>query len=101
MPSTYQLTRLLLPLSLASTALALNPATYIGCFSSSTGLSDAGTFQYQSSGHCQQTCVDGQNNQAVFGMTGSNDCWCGPVMPPSSAQVSDSKCNLNCAGWPS
>ena len=98
MPSSHRIARVLLPLSLISGSFALNALTYVGCFSSSNGLSESSTFQYQSSGHCQETCV-GANNQAVLGLTNGDDCWCGSQTPPTSAKVSDSQCNTPCTGY--
>lgn len=98
MPSSHRIARVLLPLSLVSSTFALNALTYVGCFSSSNGLTESSTFQYQSSGHCQETCV-GAGNQAVLGLTNGNDCYCGSQTPPSSAKVSDSNCNTPCTGY--
>lgn len=98
MRSSHRTARILLPFTLLTSALALNATTYVGCFSSSSGLTEDSTYQYQSSGYCQQTCVD-NNNQAVLGLTSGDDCWCGSSVPPTSAKVSDSKCNTPCTGY--
>lgn len=90
-----------LALAVVSPAVSqtLNPITYVGCFSSSSGLTQAGTFQYQSTGHCQQTCVENNNNAPVMGLTQGNMCLCGSSTPPSSAKVDDSQCNSPCTGF--
>lgn len=91
---------LLLALSTTTTTVyadALTSMTYVGCFSSSQPLSDEGSYTYQTSGYCQPICV-GQN-QAVLGLTGGSDCWCGDLLPPTSSQVDDSNCNTPCNGY--
>lgn len=80
-------------------ALVAGPVTDAGCFDDSTGLSDNGVFNYQSKGHCQQTCIDA--DATVMAMTNANECWCGTSLPPKSALQSDnSKCNKACVGYP-
>lgn len=71
---------------------------YKGCYSSSNGMSDQGSYTWQSNGYCQKQC-SGQN-QAVMGLSGGSDCYCGGELPPSSALVSDSKCSMTCNGYP-
>ncbi|KAF2155175.1 WSC-domain-containing protein [Myriangium duriaei CBS 260.36] len=80
-------------------AQQLKQLTYVGCFSSSSGLSKGDTFQYQSSGHCQSICVQQNNNAPVLGLTAGNTCLCGSSTPPSSAKVDDSHCNSACTGY--
>ncbi|KAK5130068.1 hypothetical protein LTR08_002501 [Meristemomyces frigidus] len=72
--------------------------TYQGCFSSSDGLTDQGSWTYQTSGYCQPICVDA--NQAVLATTGGTNCWCGDVLPQADSKVDDSKCNTPCDGYP-
>lgn len=71
----------------------------VGCYSSNAGLSDQGTWMYQSVGYCKPICSG--KNDAVFAMTGGNDCLCGNTLPPASSKVDDSQCNTNCNGFPS
>jgi len=75
----------------------LNAMTYQGCFSSSSGLSDQGSYTYQTSGYCQPICA--KANQAVLGLSGGSDCWCGDVLPPADSKVDDSKCDSPCNGY--
>jgi len=75
----------------------LSAMTYQGCFSASSGLSDQGSYQYQTSGYCQPLCVN--QNQAVLALSGGSDCWCGDVLPPANSKVDDSNCNTPCNGY--
>ncbi|KAK0833514.1 Protein SLG1 [Friedmanniomyces endolithicus] len=75
-----------------------NPAmTYQACYSSSAGLTDQGSFEYQTSSYCQNICV--KQNQAVLGLSAGSDCWCGDTLPPASSKVDDSSCNKPCNGY--
>jgi len=76
---------------------ALSAMTYEGCFSSSSGLTDQGSYEYQTSGYCQGVCVNA--TQAVLGLSAGSNCWCGDVLPPASDKVSDSNCNTPCNGY--
>ncbi|KAG9748128.1 hypothetical protein KCU77_g3046, partial [Aureobasidium melanogenum] len=80
-------------------AITAGPVTDAGCFSGSAGLEDNGTFNYQSKGHCQETCIG--VGATVMAMTDGNDCWCGSTLPAkSSLQSDDSKCSTSCVGYP-
>ncbi|PYH89934.1 WSC-domain-containing protein [Aspergillus ellipticus CBS 707.79] len=72
---------------------------YNGCYSSSTPLKDQGTYTYQSDGYCQKLCL--KDSYTVFALHNGQDCLCGNELPASSSKVSDSQCNIECAGWPS
>lgn len=58
---------------------------------------DHGPYIYQSSGNCQKICYLLGNNALALGS--GTDCWCGDYLPPAAAQVDDSKCSTNCAGY--
>ncbi|KAJ5706948.1 hypothetical protein N7488_006749 [Penicillium malachiteum] len=73
--------------------------TLVGCYSSSEGLTNETSYEFQSSGWCQDRCVG--YNAAVFALTGGSDCLCGEELPPTSDKVASSKCNTECDGWPS
>ncbi|KAI6895067.1 hypothetical protein D0869_05752 [Hortaea werneckii] len=75
----------------------LSTMTYEGCYSSSGGLTDQGSYTYQTSGYCQQQCAP--DNFAVLGLSGGSNCWCGDALPQSSSKVSDSKCSTPCNGF--
>ncbi|KAK0940684.1 Protein SLG1 [Friedmanniomyces endolithicus] len=62
---------------------ALPAMTYQACYSSSAGLTDQGSFEYQTSSYCQNICV--KQNQAVLGLSAGSDCWCGDTLPPASS----------------
>ncbi|KAG9621369.1 hypothetical protein KCU64_g21325, partial [Aureobasidium melanogenum] len=80
-------------------AITAGPVTDAGCFSGSAGLEDNGTYNYQSKGHCQETCIG--VGATVMAMTDGNDCWCGSTLPAkSSLQSDDSKCSTSCVGYP-
>jgi cell wall integrity and stress response component len=81
-------------------AIVAGPVTSAGCFDDSTGLDDNGVFNYQSKGHCQETCIG--VGATVMAMTNADECWCGSTLPPkSSMQSDDSKCSKACVGYPS
>ncbi|KXL49870.1 hypothetical protein M433DRAFT_300 [Acidomyces richmondensis BFW] len=71
--------------------------SYSGCYSSSTGLSDQGSYTYQTPSYCQPICIG--KNQAVFGLSQGSNCWCGNELPPASSKVDDSNCNTPCNGY--
>lgn len=77
--------------------VALSAMTYQGCYSSSAGLTDQGSYQYQTTGWCQPICV--KQNNSVLGLSGGSNCWCGDAIPPASSKVSDSQCNSPCNGF--
>jgi cell wall integrity and stress response component len=72
-------------------------STYSGCYATSVPLIDHGGYTYQTSGNCQRICYTLQNN--VMGLGNGTDCWCGDMLPPANAKVSDDKCNTPCAGF--
>ncbi|KAF2864195.1 WSC-domain-containing protein [Piedraia hortae CBS 480.64] len=71
--------------------------TYSGCYSSSGSLDDQGPYMYQTSGYCQPICL--KKNNAVLGLSGGSDCWCGDTLPPANTKVDDSKCDSPCNGY--
>ncbi|KAI7210720.1 hypothetical protein KC333_g8093 [Hortaea werneckii] len=75
----------------------LSAMTYEGCYSSSAGLTDQGSYTYQTSGYCQEQCAP--KNFAVLGLSEGSNCWCGDALPQSSSKVSDSKCSTPCNGF--
>ncbi|QIX00369.1 hypothetical protein AMS68_005886 [Peltaster fructicola] len=83
-------------LTLAASVNASSP-TLKGCYSSSTGLSYADTYTYQSSGHCVPLCTS--KGAAVVGLTNGSDCWCGDELPPVTSQADNSKCSTTCSGY--
>ena len=73
--------------------------TYIGCFKSEGGLEETGGKNvYQSSGACRTTCAPLKTKYS--GLTKKFLCYCGNELPPESDQIANSKCNLNCPGFP-
>ncbi|KAJ6014558.1 hypothetical protein N7540_009149 [Penicillium herquei] len=73
--------------------------TLVGCYSSSEGLTNQTSYEFQSSGWCEDRCVG--YNAAVFALTAGSDCLCGEELPPTSDKVASSNCNTECDGWPS
>lgn len=100
MRSVTAVTLALSALSLQTvSAITAGPVTDAGCFSASAGLEENNTFNYQSKGHCQETCIG--VGATVMAMTDGNDCWCGSTLPAkSSLQSDDSKCSTTCVGYP-
>jgi len=80
-----------------SSSLGKRDLSYSGCYSSADGLTEGGTYLYQSTSYCQQNICTGQ--QSVMGLTNGNDCFCGNSVPPASSKVDDSKCNVGCTGF--
>nr|OQO16712.1 hypothetical protein B0A51_14971 [Rachicladosporium sp. CCFEE 5018] len=88
----------ILPLFTQTThAQALNAMTYQGCYSSSQPLTDQGPWTYQTSGYCQPICV--KQGQAVLGLSGGSDCWCGDMLPSPGTKVGDEMCSTPCNGY--
>ncbi len=83
--------------SFASVTAQLKPLVNKGCFTSSTGMTDQGSFTYQSPSYCQQQCVN--MNKPVMATTQGSNCWCGDSLPVSSSKVADSQCNSPCNGY--
>ncbi|KAJ5638091.1 hypothetical protein N7490_007970 [Penicillium lividum] len=81
-----------------SNNLAPRASTLVGCYSSSEGLSDKTSYEYQSSGWCQLRCIG--DNYAAFALTDGSYCLCGNELPPSSDKVDSSNCDVTCNGWP-
>ena len=75
----------------------LRPLVYEGCFTSSAGMTDLGSYIYQSPGYCQEQCV--RQNKPVMGTAQGSNCWCGDLLPASISKVSDSECNSKCNGY--
>ncbi|KAI4152783.1 MAG: hypothetical protein LQ341_000648, partial [Variospora aurantia] len=61
----------------------LKPITPKGCFSSSEGLEDQGSYTFQASGYCQKKCVE--LNKPVMALAGGSNCWCGDLLPVASS----------------
>lgn len=76
----------------------LKPITPKGCFSSSEGLEDQGSYTFQASGYCQKKCVE--LNKPVMALAGGSNCWCGDLLPVASSKTSDSECDKSCQGYP-
>ena len=79
-----------------TTTPLMNALTKVGCFSTPTPMVDHGPYTFQSSGNCQPICYELQ--QPVMGLVNGTNCWCGSLLPPKNAQVSNSSCNTPCAG---
>lgn len=70
-----------------------------GCYSTTPGgLSSQGSFPYQSSAHCGNTCA--ALNMPVMALSNGNECSCGDLLPAASSKVDDSSCNVPCTGYP-
>lgn len=69
-----------------------------GCFSSTVGLSLAGSQTFNSIGSCSTLCL-GKKAEAMAMQ--DSDCYCGSSLPPTNALTDDSKCSIPCPGYPS
>lgn len=82
---------------LGSSHVARAVVTTIGCYSSAGTATFDSTSVFNSLGYCSGQCA----KSAVFATTGKTSCYCGDGLPPSSAKVDDSNCNISCPGYPS
>lgn len=64
------------------------------CYNSPGDLTLAFSSQFNSVGMCEEKCKN-----AVVAVQGT-DCYCGSSLPPSSAKVSNDKCDTLCPGYP-
>lgn len=66
------------------------------CSSQNTGqYNGANYWQFQSNGHCQDTC----KYQYSYAILQGNNCWCSNYAPYDQVDVGN--CNVNCPGFPS
>lgn len=84
-----------LSLFFAAAAVATAKVTSQGCYSSAGSLQNQGTYIYQSTGYCVDSC-----SSSVIATTKGNECYCGDEVPPASDKVADSMCNIACVGYP-
>ena len=75
----------------------LKPLVNKGCYSSAGGMTDQGSYTYQTPGWCQQQCVN--LDKPVMGTTQGSNCYCGDLLPSSDDQVSNSQCSSPCNGY--
>lgn len=85
----------LLSLTLPFTA---NAHSYVGCYSDPGSLVFEGGYAYQSDGYCTEVCS--RLEKPVMATSAGTKCFCGDEVPPPSASVPKSKCNVACAGFP-
>jgi hypothetical protein len=71
---------------------------YEGCYSTAGSLNFNATATWQSKDTCFKVCSP--MDMAVEATTNANACWCGNALPPQSALVDDSKCDMTCSGYP-
>ncbi|PKX91723.1 WSC domain-containing protein [Aspergillus novofumigatus IBT 16806] len=65
------------------------------CYNSPGDLTLAESSKFMSRGMCESKC----EKNAVLAVQGT-DCYCGSSLPPSSAKVSNDKCDTPCPGYP-
>ncbi len=85
------------PEALPQAAAGYKQLAYVGCFSSSETLVDQGQHVFQTSGYCQQVCVN--ITKPVMGLKDGSNCWCGDLLPPETAKVEDGRCDIPCTGY--
>ncbi|KAJ5564762.1 hypothetical protein N7513_001004 [Penicillium frequentans] len=81
-----------------SERLVARADTLVGCYSSSLGMTNKTSAEFQSSGWCLDRCMN--YGAATFALTGGSYCLCGDELPPSSDKVDSSNCDTPCPGWP-
>ena len=69
-----------------------------GCFSDPGTMKFNSIGQWQSKQNCHDACVPA--GFSVEATTNKSACWCGNQLPPKANLVDNSKCNLNCTGYP-
>lgn len=80
-----------------SCAVALKTMVNVGCFSSGDPLVDQGSYTFQTAGYCQ--CVCATMNKPVMATSKGSDCYCGDLIPATTAEASNSSCNSPCNGY--
>jgi cell wall integrity and stress response component len=82
-----------------STAAGLGPIQTLDCYDSlgTNSDDDAVNDTFQSSGECQKTCV--AKGAKVMITTSGTTCYCGDALPPASAKVDSSQCDVDCGGY--
>lgn len=94
-------TRVALLAAVASVASAQNSGLKAlvskGCYSSAGGLTNLGSYQFQTPGYCQQQCVNA--GKAVMATSNGSDCYCGDQLPADSDKTTDANCNAKCNGY--
>src|SRR5690242_14745993 len=71
--------------------------TTLGCYSAPDPLVEQDQYTFQASGWCQVQCAN--LNKPVMATTQGSTCYCGDEIPPKSAIVSNSSCNIPCNGY--
>ncbi|KAI9670260.1 MAG: hypothetical protein M1831_006474 [Alyxoria varia] len=79
------------------TAAGLAAMTNKGCFSSAPGLTNQGSYEFQSSGYCQKLCTN--KNKPVMALKNGDECYCGDLLPPSGDSAGKSDCDSPCSGY--
>lgn len=91
---TGSLLTLVTLLALVKVAMGASiPMTY--CASINTGSGGGTSSIYQSDGLCRDQCEG-----SAFAVIQGQNCWCSDVEPGRSVQVSTTKCNTKCSGYP-
>ncbi|OAQ66068.1 carbohydrate-binding WSC [Pochonia chlamydosporia 170] len=67
------------------------------CATFNTASMNRNVSMFQTNGLCHDFCTP---QGYAYAITQSNNCWCSNYTPAKSAQVSTSKCSLNCPGYP-
>ncbi|KAI2614446.1 uncharacterized protein GGS25DRAFT_471776 [Hypoxylon fragiforme] len=84
-------------LSMSLPTSAIRTFTYIACFDHPGDSQLHSRSIFQSVGGCDNACV--AINNPVIVLTNSTDCLCGFALPPPSAVVDDSWCDVPCPGY--
>ncbi|KAK8090847.1 hypothetical protein PG994_000352 [Apiospora phragmitis] len=71
------------------------PMTYCASINTASGGSTSSI--YQSDGLCRDQCTQAGT---AFAIIQGQNCWCSDIEPARSVQVSTSKCNTKCSGYP-
>jgi cell wall integrity and stress response component len=86
------------PISRLSSRQTVTYPNFMGCYNSAPGLTNHGADIYQTKGYCLNN-VCGPIGNSVEATSNRTDCWCGNSLPPASAKVATTYCNVDCAGY--
>ncbi|KAK7956167.1 er membrane protein [Apiospora aurea] len=93
---TGSLLTLVTLLALVNMAMGASiPMTY--CASINTASDSATSSIYQSDGLCRDQCTQAGT---AFAIIQDKNCWCSDIQPARDVQVSTTKCNKKCSGYP-
>ena len=77
--------------------VAQRQLVHMGCYSSTNGFINLGSYPYQSIGYCREQCK--KQGRAVGATTRGSDCLCGTSTPSPDSRINDGLCGIRCRGY--